>query len=187
MIRKIIGIAAAAMVAGLAVLGGAMAKELNFPDVLEGIRARYDDVKQLSAEDLAAMPAESVILVDVRQREEYDVSHLKGAVFVAPKSRPRAVVSATGGDVSGKTVVFYCSVGERSSWLARRSAKYLKKQGATDVYNLEGGIFGWHNEGRPVYRDGKETRDIHPFNDRWGVLIEDRTAISESPRSQPLP
>ncbi|MGV6818973.1 MAG: rhodanese-like domain-containing protein [Parvularcula sp.] len=182
MIGKISGLAAAMVAAGLAVLGGAMAKELNFPDVLEGIRTRYDDVKQLRAADLAAMPPENVILVDVRQRKEYDVSHLKGAIRVAPKSRARAVLAAAGGDVSGKTVVFYCSVGERSSWLARRSAKYLKKQGATDVYNLEGGIFGWHNEGRPIYRDGKETRDIHPFNDRWGVLITDRAAITDTPR-----
>ena len=37
--------------------------------------------------------------------------------------------------------------------------------------NLEGSIFRWAGEGRPVYRDGVRVEQVHPYDDRWGALL----------------
>jgi 3-mercaptopyruvate sulfurtransferase SseA len=63
----------------------------------------------------------------------------------------------------------YCSVGWRSAIAARE----LVRRGARDVRNLEGGIFQWANEGRPVYRSARVVREVHPFDRLWAVFLDD--------------
>jgi hypothetical protein len=41
------------------------------------------------------------------------------------------------------------------------------------VQNLEGSIFRWANEGRPVYADGMQVDRVHPFDDSWGKLLKE--------------
>ena len=41
------------------------------------------------------------------------------------------------------------------------------------VSNLEGSIFRWSGEGRPlVDPKGKSTRLVHPYNPYWGRLLD---------------
>ena len=47
-----------------------------------------------------------------------------------------------------RPVIVYCSAGYRGATLARR----LQRFGRRDVWNLEGGIFAWANEGFEVVR-----------------------------------
>jgi hypothetical protein len=42
------------------------------------------------------------------------------------------------------------------------------------VFNLEGSLFQWANEGRPVYRDDVPVQAIHPYDARWGRLLDRR-------------
>ena len=42
------------------------------------------------------------------------------------------------------------------------------------VVNLEGGIFHWHNQRRPLQSNGGSTHFVHPYNDHWGQLITRR-------------
>ena len=115
---------------------------------LKMIRAKFPGVAQLSTDSLQvwleAAPdrpgRESPLLLDVREREEYE-------------DRP---------------VVLYCSVGYRSSEMAG----YLQKRGFDKVYNLEGSIFAWANEGRPVYRGGERVHEVHPYDRVWGRLLK---------------
>lgn len=113
-------------------------------------------------------PAPLVVL-DAREPDEYEVSHLLGAHRVDPDA----------GDVKGELpdgtpqdarIVVYCSVGYRSAAVARR----LEKAGYEHVFNLEGGIFQWANEGRPVYRDGEPVERVHPYDATWGRLLDAR-------------
>jgi L-ascorbate metabolism protein UlaG (beta-lactamase superfamily)/rhodanese-related sulfurtransferase len=97
----------------------------------------------------AADPA--VFLVDVRTPDEYAEGHLRGAAnidcqapdfleqfeAVCPKETPVAV---------------YCRTGRRSA----EAAKKLSKAGY-DVTNLEGGIVGWQEAGKPVTQYAVET------------------------------
>ena len=65
-------------------------------------------------------------------------------------------------------VVAYCSVGVRSSALAAR----LREVGIEEVHNLQGSLFAWANEGRPVYRGRTRVAEVHPFDARWGALLD---------------
>ena len=71
---------------------------------------------------------------------------------------------------AGSTVVVYCSVGYRSAELVKR----LKATGAGNVFNLEGSLFRWANEGRPVYRGAERVFEVHPYDADWANLLDRR-------------
>ncbi len=118
------------------------------------------------AERLEQDPA-SVLLLDARSLEEYEVGHLKGAVHADGLDTALAARSAPG---AASTVVVYCSVGYRSAALAER----LISAGASNVFNLEGSLFRWANEGRPVHRGAERVLEVHPYDDDWASLLDRR-------------
>lgn len=87
-------------------------------------------------------------------------------------------------------LVCYCSVGYRSSKLATRLQTLLHRQSdemasplagsnqspaKTDVqvFNLEGSLFQWANENRPLISEtGERTRFVHPYSAVWGRLVD---------------
>ena len=76
--------------------------------------------------------------------------------------------------VKDKHLIFYCSVGYRSSVMADRVRDSAMKSGALSVANLRGGVFRWYNEGRVVH-DATDTTDaIHPYDRVWGVFVNER-------------
>lgn len=151
------------------VLRGADAPADSLEHWKETVRARFPEVTQLSTTNLARMiqPGTNppIVLLDVRSPREYAVSHLPGARRVDPDARPAEVDRVLAGHAG--QVVVYCSVGWRSSALAQR----LRKAGRTNVANLEGSIFAWANEDRPLEADGKPTRKVHPYNKTFGRLL----------------
>ena len=146
------------------------ANTMFWSTTLKMIRAKFPGVAQLSTDRLQAWldestQAERPLLLDTREREEYEVSHLEGAV--AAPSRKEAL-EALEGIHPARPVVLYCSVGYRSSEMAG----YLQKRGFDKVYNLEGSIFAWANEGRPIYRGGERVHEVHPYDRVWGRLLK---------------
>lgn len=137
-------------------------------DVRAKVRAKYPTVRQLSTAELAAWLADTnrppPMLLDVRTEAEHAVSHLPGARRVDPRSSASQIAGAL---ESGRPVVTYCSVGYRSSQIAAR----LQKAGLTNVFNLDGSIFQWANEGRPLEQEGKPTKLVHPYNNTFGKLL----------------
>lgn len=142
-------------------------------DVEHMVRNVYADVAQLPASRLGDIKdgKHDVVVIDVRESEEFGVSHLEGAIRVDPDIWTSAFVSRFGKEAAGKTFVFYCSVGVRSSKLAGRVQSKLKELGAAGVYNLEGGIFRWHNENRQLVNGAGETQFVHKYDDSWGRLV----------------
>jgi len=131
---------------------------------VDKVAAEFPDVPVITTSALAAKLAEpegeALLLLDIREPEEYAVSHLPGAINVPPdtplEDLPR--------DFLSQPVVVYCSVGYRSSAFARR----LMSEGAVTVNNLEGSIFKWANEERALTRELEPTSKVHPFNEKWG-------------------
>jgi len=41
------------------------------------------------------------------------------------------------------------------------------------VYNLTGGIFGWANSGRPLFRNDTRVELVHPYDEAWGLLLRE--------------
>ena len=137
---------------------------------LKTIRAKFPTVAQVSTDTLQSWLDESpqrenLLLFDVREPEEYAVSHLQGAQPVPSKDE---ALKALQGAPSDQRIVLYCSVGYRSSELAQ----FLMKKGYTEVYNLEGSIFAWANEERPVYQGNERVTVVHPHDRTWGRLLK---------------
>ncbi|MCY3664495.1 MAG: rhodanese-like domain-containing protein [Gemmatimonadetes bacterium] len=138
---------------------------------LKTIRAEFPTVAHISTDTLQSWLDEStkrenLLLFDVREPEEYAVSHLQGA---RPAPSKDEALKALQGVSSDHRIVLYCSVGHRSSELAQ----FLMKKGYTEIYNLEGSIFAWANEGRPVYRGKERVQVVHPYDRNWGRLLKE--------------
>ncbi len=125
------------------------------------LREQFPDVTHIStAQYLAEHP--KALLVDVRAESEYEVSHLPGAVNIHLDDEAGLLAFAEAHPED--EMLLYCSVGYRSSIAAR----FLQTQGHTNVINLEGSIFAWSNQQRPLLNDVGPTRAVHPYNAWWG-------------------
>jgi rhodanese-related sulfurtransferase len=134
--------------------------------VKTSIRSDYPTVRHVSTDELAywLQQDDPVVLIDARKHEEYAVSHITGAKRA---SNVEEALAALEGITLNSPVVVYCSVGYRSSALVGD----IEGLGFTKVFNLEGSIFQWANEGRPVYRDGMKVEVVHPYDSKWGKLL----------------
>ena len=167
----------------IATLGGiALFQSSDLERIHAGIEASYGSVEHMAAQDFSSLDSDQVMLFDVREPDEFAVSHLPGAILVDPAMTKEEFVEAFADKLRGKRAVFYCSVGMRSSILADRVAAIVERETGRKPANLIGGLFQWHNDERVlVSAAGKETDAIHPFDDYWGRLIEDEQAISYLP------
>lgn len=106
-------------------------------------------------------------LLDARPQQEYDVSHLPGAIVVGYDDF--AIDNVLSKVPVMDTVVVYCSVGYRSGKIGEK----LQRAGYKNVYNLSGGIFGWANDGHSLVNlENKETKKVHGFNKKWSKWLK---------------
>jgi rhodanese-related sulfurtransferase len=142
---------------------------LTWTEVISDIRDKYPDVKQLRTDDLHSWLTDTrsgpIIIIDARAKEEFRVSHITGARNIPYDKDPLKHLTDIKPD---NPIVVYCSVGYRSSILARR----LQDMGFTNVYNLEGSIFKWANEDRPLVQNQTTVYKVHPYDAHWGNLLE---------------
>ncbi len=123
---------------------------------------------------LSTSDSSRYVLFDTRPQEEYSVSHLPHAIQVDPQLPVEKFVAQFGDSLKNKNVVFYCSVGYRSSQFLQRVQKTLGQKGATAAFNLQGGIFRWYNEGNVVVDANGPTNKVHPYDKIWGALVKER-------------
>ena len=108
---------------------------------------------------------DTILFLDTREHEEYEVSHIENARFVGYKHKSLDSVLTL---PKNTKIVVYCSIGYRSG----KITKELIAEGFTDVHNLYGGIFEWSNQEMPLIdRNGNSTSNIHPYNKKWGRWI----------------
>jgi rhodanese-related sulfurtransferase len=145
-------------------------QDLAWSSLKTTIRSQYPSVEHISTDSLAQWLDDSAApdpyLIDARQPEEFAVSHLREGVNIPVDDSTWAALDTVATDTP---IVVYCSVGYRSSEMAAR----LQEAGFTNVTNLEGSIFEWANEGRPVYRDGERVDEVHPYDAVWGKLLDE--------------
>ena len=93
-----------------------------------------------------------VLVVDVREREEWDQGHIPQAIHV-----PRGELEFRADPASpladprlhpGRRILVHCALGKRSA-LATAT---LQEMGYEGVLNLEGGFEAWKEAGYPVSR-----------------------------------
>jgi rhodanese-related sulfurtransferase len=103
--------------------------------------------REISLDDLKqGLVDGSVLLVDVREAEEYAAGHIEGALF-NPLSRfePAKLPQAP----EGKKVVLYCRSGKRS--VSAMEMARLSGRGDVNTH-FGGGILGWLGANQPVIK-----------------------------------
>ena len=134
------------------------------------LRYRFPRVRRITTEQLATWLGDKTriqpVLLDVRTKEEWNVSHLLAARLVTPSV---TIDELAAGLSKEAPIVTYCAVGYRSAAMANK----LQKAGFSSVMNLEGSIFQWANEHRPLVRDHMSVTTVHPFSKKWGRLLRD--------------
>lgn len=135
---------------------------------LDQLLSRYNShsIPYISVKELKSIQIDTdVVLLDVREAAEFEVSHIKGAVFLENSkflnNFPESAKNKPG------LIVVYCTLGIRSE----RYSEKLKAKGY-NVRNLYGGIFEWKNNGFSVFnRDGKETEKVHVYSKHWAKWL----------------
>ncbi|CAN0046867.1 unnamed protein product [Chrysoparadoxa australica] len=135
------------------------------PDGFEKMADRMasKDVPLLTVDELTL--SDSIILLDAREKEEFDISHIPGAIWVGYDDFDLKRVEQVNRD---KKVIVYCSVGYRSG----KVGEELLDAGFKQVYNLYGGMFAFVNNGQTVVGpNGKNTNAVHGYNKNWSKWL----------------
>lgn len=103
-------------------------------------------------------------ILDTREKEEYEVSHLAGAKWVGYDTFDMKSVASLD---RSKPVLVYCTVGARSQEIGKK----LREAGFSKVYNLYGGIIHWSNEEKPLLSKGYPTQKVHTYSKAWGIWL----------------
>lgn len=112
-------------------------------------------------------------ILDAREINEFQISHLKNAVHVGYNNFDSDTISKR--ISKDKPVVVYCSIGYRSEKIAEQ----LKLKGYI-VYNLYGGIFQWKNKHNIVIDTSNiETNKVHCYNKKWSKWLINGEKIYE--------
>lgn len=101
---------------------------------------------------------------DVREPEEFFVSHLIGAQNYSEASAIAKLITN-----KNTEIVVYCSVGYRSAAVADE----LASLGYSNVRNLRHSVFEWATKGYPLVNSDGAVKSVHPFNRAWGRLIDE--------------
>lgn len=103
-------------------------------------------------------------ILDTREKEEFEVSHLMDANWVGYETFSMENVAKLHKD---QPVLVYCTVGARSQEIGKK----LKGAGFKEVYNLYGGLIEWVNEEKPIYQGDSLTNKVHTYSKSWGVWL----------------
>ena len=132
-----------------------------------------NSVPYMSVQELA-MPKTQAILLDARERSEFEVSHIKNAIYVGYNDFSLVQVKSKLPN-KNHPIVVYCSLGIRSEDIAEQ----LQKAGYKQVYNLYGGIFEWKNADFSVFDDMGETTKVHGFSKEWSKWLKKGDCVYE--------
>ena len=141
-------------------------------DLLQQYNTR--SIPYISVEELRMRQMnDSVIILDAREKKEYNVSHIASSKYVGFS---KFSIDSIAEKIPNKnaSIVVYCSLGIRSEEISEK----LKKAGYTNIENLYGGIFEWKNNKYPlINEEGKETDSIHGFSKNWSKWLDRGTII----------
>ncbi len=131
---------------------------------IDSVLQKYNNhsVPYIQVEELAAHYEEYVIL-DTRKKEEFEVSHLPGAIWVGEKFANPVPAN------KDQKIVVYCTIGVRSEDYGEQ----LRQAGFKNTFNLYGSIFAWKDAGQPlVDTANKTTEKVHTYNKEWSRFLK---------------
>jgi molybdopterin/thiamine biosynthesis adenylyltransferase/rhodanese-related sulfurtransferase len=114
-----------------------------YRELLQQVKAEIEEVDATRASELLD-GAEGPVVIDVREREEWDEGHLPGAVHV-PRGSLESRIEQVASD-RDQPVLLYCAQGNRSAFAART----LGELGYARPISLSGGFVDWKRNGFPT-------------------------------------
>jgi len=153
-------------------LGISTYAQKSLDDLLE--KYNKNNVPYISVTELRMLQSRGdVVIIDSREKNEFEVSHLSSAIFVGYNHFN--IKAFLKNNIDKETpIVVYCTLGIRSEIVANK----LIKAGYTNVKNLYGGICEWKNKGyRVLDSTNHETENVHTFSKQWGFWLLKGTKI----------
>lgn len=98
-------------------------------------------IPEVQVADLPREPSGDVVVLDVREDDEWRAGHIEGATHVPLADLPARVDEIT----ADKRVLVVCRSGGRSA----QATGFLRSQGRNAV-NVDGGMRAWQAAGRPM-------------------------------------
>lgn len=122
---------------------------VHSPQFLKLVQDAKKRVKETNVPELKRRvdAGEKLILVDVREDNEWAKGHLPGAVHMGRGVIERDIEKSV--PDTGAKLVLYCGGGFRSVLVADN----LQKMGYTNVESMDGGWRGWNEACLPTVRD----------------------------------
>lgn len=108
---------------------------------------------QIPSVSVDAVPAhlpEGLIVLDVREPDEWDAGHIEGSVHIPLMELPQRLDEVPSGQL-----LVVCKVGGRSA----QAVGYLVQRGI-DAVNLDGGMVEWASAGRPMVADSERPPQV---------------------------
>jgi len=112
----------------------------TYQDLLREARA---SIREVTPQEVSALPAGGATIVDVREASEWEQGHLPDALHIS-KSYVEQQIEAAVPDRDAP-VVLYCAGGVRSLF----AAQSLEQLGYTNVASMSGGFQAWKSSGLP--------------------------------------
>ena len=112
----------------------------TYADLLREARA---SIREVTPQEVSALPAGGATIVDVREATEWEQGHLPDALHIS-KSYVEQQIEAAVPDRDAP-VVLYCAGGVRSLF----AAQSLEELGYTNVSSMSGGFQAWKSAGLP--------------------------------------
>ncbi len=129
-----------------------------------------NQVHNLEVEDFNAKLLNSNgILLDVRTQDEISQGYISGASFI--NFYDESFTNKINFIQKDKPVFVYCKMGGRSA----KAAQQLLDVGFKEVYNLNGGIQSWYNNGNSITQDSL----VLPISQEFS-LVEFESMINQS-------
>ena len=113
----------------------------EFEAIVDDAKSR---IREVSVSETLERMTKGAILVDVREDNEWDAGHAKGAIHLG-----RGIIER---DIVGKypekdtELILYCGGGFRSAL----SADMLQKMGYSNVFSMAGGWKAWKDANAPT-------------------------------------
>ncbi|MBM4348567.1 MAG: molybdopterin biosynthesis protein MoeB, partial [Deltaproteobacteria bacterium] len=116
------------------------------PLLRRALKEKHKDVSEISIQEVNRLVkrGESMVLLDVREKEELALGYLKDSVFIPRASLPEKAETLL--PDKDAPLVVYCAAGVRSIL----AAKTLREMGYQHVSSMREGIEGWKKAGYEV-------------------------------------
>jgi rhodanese-related sulfurtransferase len=137
----------------------------------QAVHLKFRGVRQVSPADLVVWMKDPnrppPLLIDARPEDQFKLSHIEGAVRLDPLQPDLSPLEHVPRD---QPVLVYDAAGAVGSAMVIG----LTQAGFERVSNLDGGLFRWANEGRPIVGEAGPATKVHSVSWGWSRLLKAR-------------